>query len=820
MQGGAKMQLVCRSVQFWPRRRPAVVAFLIVGALLLSAAAAHMVSSSVPLGAAFADPAGILDVDALGRLSSPGDGPALAVMVAGPTERAGQGARLAIANLPPQAAIALPDGAVAHIGEALRLEDVSVDPDGRVGGVRWLFGDGSRGAGPQQSHRWDTIGIFTVEMAVRDNLREVGRTSVSVTTFARFAASGVATPDGFDVVAIPGLAELSFAARGPASVDVAGRVAGGPAALLESGIPAPSGAATALRYLAIEPGPGHDGAGQRITIRLGYSDEEFMRLGLSELEATLLYWNGAAWKDLFVDPDQNGVIEGSTPQRHLRVFDVGRDQWANEVWATVNHTSSYAIAAPPGAGPVAGAGGGGGGAGGAGTGLAPAPATPAPPTDPPEAEPQPEEDSDADGLGHAGSAGAGGPGGAGGGAGAAGGGELQAKPELRVGVGGRWLAGPSFTVRGQVDVAFDGQAEGLSVYAVGGDGRESLLGEGLAMQWNTTDWPNGRYRLEARSVAADGAASSYHVHAARMVIVHNPRAELGEAVTAIVVGAGIVAGGAALSSLLVDTAREGAFAIGEDVMRDRTKNVGPKVAQRRRLAAIGAAAATLLLLVAFFTMEALERITWSAYVANLPIVGLAVAVFFAGAYGSEFLLARASGAQARFRFLLSGAVALAFSAGVLRTAFGYPGYIDEDDPDGDGGGDDEAADQQSGREAIRALGALGMVLALSLPFVLFGWVWRWDFGEEGLGIVLATLASSVMPFKPLPGHDIWVWRKSASLVVLGIACFLFVQYQLAVLSQTLLVTLAIVGMTGYALTFRWLRLSAEPDVPAPGTEPV
>lgn len=73
-----------------------------------------------------------------------------------------------LVNAPPEA-VAGPDLQVAQ-GEPLVLDgSASLDPDGVIKGYRWDFGDGARGEGVRLTHRYQTPGVYTVELSVTDD---------------------------------------------------------------------------------------------------------------------------------------------------------------------------------------------------------------------------------------------------------------------------------------------------------------------------------------------------------------------------------------------------------------------------------------------------------------------------------------------------------------------------------------------------------------------------------------------------------------------------------------------------------------------------
>ncbi len=79
----------------------------------------------------------------------------------------------------PVAAIGV-DRAVGNLSTVFSFGSISSDPDGRIVGWRWDFGDGQTAPGANVTHRYAGRGNFTVNLTVRDNSGGVATTSVGV----------------------------------------------------------------------------------------------------------------------------------------------------------------------------------------------------------------------------------------------------------------------------------------------------------------------------------------------------------------------------------------------------------------------------------------------------------------------------------------------------------------------------------------------------------------------------------------------------------------------------------------------------------------
>src|SRR2546425_5092137 len=69
-------------------------------------------------------------------------------------------------------------------GLSCSFTDASSDPDGRVAGWSWTFGDGGTATTQNPSHTYGTAGTYTVQLTVTDDKGATGATSKSVTVTA------------------------------------------------------------------------------------------------------------------------------------------------------------------------------------------------------------------------------------------------------------------------------------------------------------------------------------------------------------------------------------------------------------------------------------------------------------------------------------------------------------------------------------------------------------------------------------------------------------------------------------------------------------
>jgi hypothetical protein len=332
-----------------------------------------------------------------------------------------------------------------------------------------------------------------------------------------------------------------------------------------------------------------------------------------------------------------------------------------------------------------------------------------------------------------------------------------------------------------------------------GPGGMRTLATTNSFDWDTRDLTNGAYRL---SVVGDRSLSLE-------VAVQNPRLDAGTTAavvgttTAVAVGASTITSSVAsrVTVATVQVAKSSLLALGEEHLAARTS------AKRHRVSSLWALAITLAMIFLFFAFEGLARLAWRDYLGALPVIGGVSVIFVALAFGAEALLARAGRAKSKVRLLLSGGVSLIVSSIAFRTPFGYPGYVEEQDDLDKDGTDDIAA----GVEALRAMASLLVLLGLLIPFLLVG---RWvpAVADQAMEMAIVTIATGALPLSPMPGHDIWRWRKSVAIAFVLGAYTLYFGYQLAFNPPGLISVLGWTGLALYAFTAAWLRgsSSAEP----------
>lgn len=305
------------------------------------------------------------------------------------------------------------------------------------------------------------------------------------------------------------------------------------------------------------------------------------------------------------------------------------------------------------------------------------------------------------------------------------------------------------------------------------------------------------------------------VLAEQTVLVMHPMAELTPTIQSVAAGVAIIGtAGLVLQTMWARTmlfmgeaAKETAIAIGEDRLRGKTAQGmahGTTAGLSRKVRAWGSFLFAVVLLGIFFALEGASSFTLEAVASVLPIIGVCALYFFAAQFGFEYLASRASGVTARFRFLLSGAISLALSTLLFRVAFGYPGYIDEDDPEG----------QPPHMLGVRSLGVFGIMLGICIPFVVLGRYISFAFFEEGIGVAVVAVATATLPFAPLPGADVWKWRPFVSLLTMAGAMFLFFGYQLAMIDPFVWALLGVVGILVYTAVTGWLLLRQQDPLPS------
>lgn len=333
------------------------------------------------------------------------------------------------------------------------------------------------------------------------------------------------------------------------------------------------------------------------------------------------------------------------------------------------------------------------------------------------------------------------------------------------------------------------------------NGTEDVLADGsVEAPWNTTGYENGYYTVEVRERTSSGETATV---ASARVLVENPRSSAVAVVAAVATGTVVSAGAGVLAARGIDAAAilksaaaeasgEAASRAAEERLRSRTAAVASVNWTRRSLLLLLLAGGIL----AFFKVFA----EGDDLLLSLPIAFLAAFVYTVGDYGAEWMIARSSGAQTRFRIWAPGAISLAVSSLLFRAPFGYPGYVSETDV-----GHPAQREIMRQKAGLRALAFMGVGIALTLPFLIVGTMWRWELAEYGIGLALMMGAAGAMPFSPMPGKDVWVWSKLAWAGITGVLMALYLLWQLALLPIGLLVAAGIVGGTAFAMGLRMLR---------------
>jgi hypothetical protein len=366
------------------------------------------------------------------------------------------------------------------------------------------------------------------------------------------------------------------------------------------------------------------------------------------------------------------------------------------------------------------------------------------------------------------------------------------------------LAGdlPGGTLDGKVTVfTRNAPATGSRYVLIAPDGSERDLGEGSdGATWDTSTSENGQYRVELRDQQGQVLTS-------RSYVVYNGRAEPEQVVGAVLVGVGIMGAGFLLSAVF-GVLTEGAKAVGEDKFRERTKK-HRVTAWLARIPTIPSLLIGVPTFIVFFTLDGMDVLDWDSYVERLPYVAVAAAFVFATAYSLEILLNVASGAKSRFQLLLTGAIALVTSTLLFRTAFGYPGFVEEDEVEGG---------LPRRVEGLRSVALLSAILFLAVPFFLVLLYGPFRLGETGMAIAMSLLATSSLPFKPVPGANIWHWNKAASLLAIASTFGLLVAFELGLVPLGAIAVAGLVGLGVFLYLYRWLRTRL-PGVPTqPATE--
>jgi len=349
---------------------------------------------------------------------------------------------------------------------------------------------------------------------------------------------------------------------------------------------------------------------------------------------------------------------------------------------------------------------------------------------------------------------------------------------------------------GPLVVTVSNAPAGSRVVIVGSDGAETTL---AGDTWDTTNETDGYYDVQVR----DGNATV----ASQRVLVQNQHATVGEAVGAAATGTGIVIAGtlatqAASSGLAsaastVASSSTGGFDVlgfvkdlftdaGSDQLKDKTKDAAA-IDRRRRVRSAFAAVAAVILMALLFTF-ADAGLHWRQILAALPVVGVAAMGILALKFGCEFALAHATNATPRIRLWVTGTLSLAASSLFFSTPFGYTGFVDK--------AEHSHLDEKKLKrmEGLRALGVLAGTAGYMLPFLLLGLFVHLAIGEAGLLMAVTGFATSSMPIGPLPGKEVWRWRKSAALGVAAFAFLLYIGYATGLAPRALLWGVSIAGV--------------------------
>ncbi len=374
-------------------------------------------------------------------------------------------------------------------------------------------------------------------------------------------------------------------------------------------------------------------------------------------------------------------------------------------------------------------------------------------------------------------------------------------------------------VEGLVEVAYGNPGEDVVFYLIDASLQASRLGVGTPLQWNTSQVDNGIYTVQVLSLAPTNGTKLQQnggMLAMATVTVRNEPISP-EAAVGVAASGGVLA---IMLSLGGQLGKEVAIAVGEDMLRNKLDAVAGqsrKVTRWQRFlvradavfSAIGRFLArfrprdafflAILVATSFFTFELVDEWTWGELRSSLLTIGVAAGVFIAVATLMEMGLGRVTGANPRFKLYGPGMFTLAFTAIVLRTGFGYPGFVDEDD------GDHHTQRGRAAMEAFRAMALLASIMATFTIFVLLG-ILNFGILEQGLEMAAGGLAAMALPIKPLPGRDIWRYNKPLSIGVALVGIVLFVLLQAAVVGLPVVAAIGVIGFLTYLVALFTLRL--------------
>ncbi len=492
-----------------------------------------------------------------------------------------------------------------------------------------------------------------------------------------------------------------------------------------------------------------------VRLEVYFSSAELSALGITEDTLTIHYWNGAAWIDTQLTP---GTILGATPEKDLQIYAGGRAE--GYLWLEMDHFSTYALAGalpPP---PPTSSGGG------SSSNNDPPPEPPAPepepapaPSPPPSAPPAPQPSTPAPAP------------------------STPSDDPVTLALfdsEGRPLTNLG---RGMILAEIENAPDGSFLVVRGPDGEQRIpIEDGKAT-----------YQSQGNGPARFQVARDTSVYAATQIFIENPRVSaeagvvsVGAAALALALGSIIAGPISGLWAAIIGTAaEETAIALSEEKLRKKRK----KEFVKKSLIALFVAA---LLMTIFFTFEEVENLSWSSYLQAFPWVGGAALLMFLMAAFIEEMVLLSSRSKARFKFHLGGALVLALSAIFLRTAMGLPGFVDEV--------------KAKGSPVIRSLASIAGYAGLVVPFAILVDI-HYAFYEVGIMMCLAALATAALPFKPMPGNDIWHTHKGVSLATSALAFWFYGAFFVGLVgpAQVLIIGSIGLGLWAAMCTLMWAQ---------------
>lgn len=368
------------------------------------------------------------------------------------------------------------------------------------------------------------------------------------------------------------------------------------------------------------------------------------------------------------------------------------------------------------------------------------------------------------------------------------------------------------------------------------DGSEIELASGTPdLAWDTTSVADGYYTIEARRGVAPPGPGELSIRSSHettivsaRVLVRNeiapPVAAAGAVVGAVLVTAATqtalsAAAGAGASSVSgaaggfdpFGFAQEVAIDAGQDKLKSKTRQRD----RQRRVRSVIAGALSLVILAPLWAFSKTDGWSLTGWIPLIPVVGLAAALVIGMKYGAESALALSTGARPRVRIWIAGTLSLIVSAVLFRNPFGYPAYVDEQD---------ESEGKHTWRmQAGRALATIAGSCAFILPFLLLAPFVPWTFTSIGILLAITNVATSSIPFGPLPGRDVWRWNKLVAVIVAIAGFGLYVAFAAALAPVWTLWTVALAGGAIYAaslLRFRQRMRARAVRVPVQVAVPV